>query len=507
MCIRDSAVVTQAGRLSLELARAQGRQTADYLDEAREEIEEGLRDIESDTQLWSEELDTYDLEPKTGNYDPRIDQETGLPKPKYWKHLKSTTKGRRKLRELGIDPDAPVGGWPGGIDPRIAERERIAEIERRNDEIREANARVESGEIYGTVPYPQYDPSKDPNRNRPTETVPEFVGVVAGAGAAEQAAEEAERVRRAEIAADLADYQDRYLDAKRAEEVRKEAERQARIKDGTLDIQPVEFDPPTWTPPSFTPPTWTPPEFDAPEFDPPEISEIEFTQFDGSENWIGGAGNLAYQYGDLSGTVATDTSKYDEWIASVGRHKLEQLALTAGYPNLASALADWKNLTRQANDDGYRQWAQRAPVCYLACAGLHGQWQLKASQLALGDILNESRDIFSTAGLSDISISGFLLNYLLRDFGLEDGDNINVTISQFGREIFTQDLSLLNAGTEFNINLRPGVASVVITALDEGAISPNTAEITLENVIEGDAVQTYSLLTGEQAVLRVEPGR
>ncbi len=66
---------------------------------------------------------------------------------------------------------------------------------------------------------------------------------------------------------------------------------------------------------------------------------------------------------------------------------------------------------------------------------------------------------------------------------------------------------MTHSWTDFDINLRPGVASVVITAINEGALSPNTAEINIENVTEGDAIQTYSLRTGETAVLRVEPGR
>ena len=314
---------------------------------------------------------------------------------------------------------------------------------------------------------------------------------------------------------DLDEYQSEYLEAQREEAERREEERRERIENGTLTIDPVEFDPPVWEPPVWDPPVWAPPEWKLPEYDDPGISIIDFTEFSGNEDyneingtdWFGPAANLAYLYQGLSGTVATDLAPWAEWLATQNLRELTRIALTAGYPNLASALADAKNLMRQANDAGYRQWAGRAPVCYMACAGLLGQWHIKASQLALGDILNDSREIFSTVGLSDISMSGFTLRYILRDFGLEDGDDINIVISQFGRSIFETDLSLLNAGTDFEINLRPGVASIVITALDEGDISPNTAEISLQNVVEGEAVQTYSLLEGETATLRVNPGR
>lgn len=132
---------------------------------------------------------------------------------------------------------------------------------------------------------------------------------------------------------------------------------------------------------------------------------------------------------------------------------------------------------------------------------------MKLSQLRLGDILTKSRDIFSTAGLSDIGISGGVLNYNMRDFGVEDGDIVDIKINQFGTLISNSRLSLLNAGTGFSVNLRSGIASVEITAVNEGALSPNTAEINVDNVTRGNSRQTYSLRTGETAVLRVEPGQ
>lgn len=125
--------------------------------------------------------------------------------------------------------------------------------------------------------------------------------------------------------------------------------------------------------------------------------------------------------------------------------------------------------------------------------------------MVLGDILALSRGIFSTGGFSDIGISGFNLMYILRDFGIQDGDLIDLEITQFGRTIFTlKSHFLLNGGSPFNVNLRPGVAQMVITALNEGSSPPNTAEVFIENVVRGDARQTYSLNTGQTAVLRIE---
>jgi hypothetical protein len=219
--------------------------------------------------------------------------------------------------------------------------------------------------------------------------------------------------------------------------------------------------------------------------------------------------NNAFDYTSMVGIVPTDLSRWGEWLATQNVRELERLALTAGYPNLASALADAQNIIRQSQDDGYRRWAMQAP----SCNGLGGcgpsyleRWHMKQSIVALGDILNDSRDIFSSGGFSDIGISGLDLNYLLRDHALEDGDIVRVRISQFGRTIYEGEISLTNLGQIFNLGVGRGVASLEIFAVNEGFSSPNTAQITVDNVVRGEGTQTYSLNTGETATLRIEAG-
>lgn len=265
-----------------------------------------------------------------------------------------------------------------------------------------------------------------------------------------------------------------------------------------------------WNAPTFDMPDWVPPTIDPVTFSGVDFSGFGWSTFDEDDGLPRGFSNLAVDYDGLSGTVKTDTSDWDEWIDRVGRRQLERLAKQAGYPNLASALNDWQNLFKNANDPDWVRWAMNAPSCagYGGCGPQYqGRWTMKLSQLELGRLISDSRDVFSSAGLSDIAIFGFDLSYVLRDFGLEDGDLVEVVVSQFGRELLRREVSLLNAGTDFNIRLNPGVASVEITALNEGAISPNTAEVTINNVAEGDGEQQYSLLTGGQATLRVESGR
>lgn len=219
--------------------------------------------------------------------------------------------------------------------------------------------------------------------------------------------------------------------------------------------------------------------------------------------------NNAVTYLTLIGTVATDLSRWQDWLATQNVRELERLAQTAGYPNLASALSDSGNILRQSQDKGYRQWALQAPSCggYVGCGPSYlERWHMKTSIVALGDILNASRDIFSTGGFNDIGISGLNLSYLLRDNALEDGDIVRVRISQFGRIIYEGQISLTNIGNLFNLGLGRGVASLEIYAVNEGSAPPNTAQISVDNVVRGQGTQSYSLRTGETATLRIEAG-
>tara|TARA_R110000787_G_scaffold220726_4_gene329498 strand:- start:3204 stop:5828 length:2625 start_codon:yes stop_codon:yes gene_type:complete len=219
--------------------------------------------------------------------------------------------------------------------------------------------------------------------------------------------------------------------------------------------------------------------------------------------------NNAFTYSSMVGIVPTSLSRWSEWLATQNVRELERLALTAGYPNLASALSDSSNILRQSQDEGYRQWALQAPSCggYVGCGPSYlERWHMKTSIVALGDILSSSRDIFSTGGFSDIGISGLNLSYLLRDNALEDGDIVRVRITQFGRTIYEGEISLTNIGNLFNLGLGRGVASLEIFAVNEGTASPNTAQISVDNVVRGQGTQSYSLRTGETATLRIEAG-
>ncbi|NHK28062.1 hypothetical protein FF098_009110 [Parvularcula flava] len=350
----------------------------------------------------------------------------------------------QKLVNMGIDPNMPVGGWP---EQPISTEPTAEDWNKFNRDM----ADIINNPGYPTAPKDRMPPAKPVDTGPQYSEVPEWLK--------DQWAEMDERRARQE---ELNRIQLQILmDQKHEEALRDEKRKEQRAASG-IDSMDSFFR------------------------------------------------NNAFEYESMVGIVATDLTPWLSWLVQQDVDRLERLALQAGYPNLASALADAANLIRNAEDEGFRRWANTAP----SCAGIAGcgpqyleRWAMKKSQVALGDILADSRDIFSTAGLSDIKISGFLLSYIMRDYSLEDGDIVDVIITQFGRKIFETQISLLNAGTDFNINLQPGVAAIEITAVNEGYSSPNTAAITIANVTEGASEQTYSLRTGETATLRVEPGQ
>lgn len=476
------------------------------------------------------QIKTYD--PYEGGYnvkdDIRVDPDTGLPTPGFWEYLKKSPAGRAILvRDFGIDPDAPVGTPPGTNWRGEGEGDDVA-----------SNDPPTTG---GGDNYPKYDPEKDPNKNKGKDDETTPPGGPYGNPAAEAAAE-AMRV----IDEMIADLTSAFEAAAEDEETEEQSDLLAAFFDGELplspwysppgttsplvlstlytskfDVVPVNFDMPKWVPPTWKPPKWVPPTFDG-----PDGSQITLRPFGGDDSWPQGSDWLAFDYfglddperkkkgtaGGLSGIVQTDLGPWEEWLETQDRRKLERLAVQAGYPNLAAALANARQLIRWADDPGFRKWAMTQPACggYVGCGppgALQGLWTQKRSQLALGDILADSRDLFSTAGLSDIGISGTTLSYFLSDFGIEDGDIVDVEVTQFTRTVFSQRVNLTNAGQRFDIGLNPGVATVNIEAVNEGALSPNTAAINIFNISQGDDNQDYSLRTGERAVLRVAVGQ
>jgi len=552
--LKDINVInSEAARLGRDLARRQKEQYI-ALSEAKEkafrdELAKLDREIatlekydaDADNAL-KERMQERGLKPHQVNdpnwTDARIDPSTGLPTPGYWQYLKDNYPGT--LASYGIDPEAPVGGWPGGVGPQHKPRP-VAGTRPPQPDSGPSDAELRAG-LAEEINKPQYPtaPPRDPDatqRPRPPKPTLAEQGFVTETPQEKWLRET--REENAKATEELKAYQDNLL-ANREESTIFDGDYEMRVSSlemselvvTSFNLKPVTSDPVNFDMPVFDEDgdlfvknedgttslkKVGPDDFEGPEFDAPEVSKLPPTDPNDEDGYPGTGEYPAFGFDNMSGTLNVDLSRWEDWLATQDIKKLISLAIAAGYPyapgsdgmaTLAIALNDAENIIRLSQDEGYRRWANQAPSCsgYVGCGPQYlGRWTMKRSIVALGDILVQSRGVFSTGGFSDIGISGFNLAYMLRDFGIQDGDLIDVEIQQFGRTIATlKNHFLTTAGDNFAVNLRPGVASMVVTALNEGSASPNTAEVTIDNVVRGVARQTYNLNTGQTATLRIE---
>lgn len=102
----------------------------------------------------------------------------------------------------------------------------------------------------------------------------------------------------------------------------------------------------------------------------------------------------------------------------------------------------------------------------------------------------------TNSGLSDITVSSRTINITLTDNGsVIDGDT--VTISLNNTTLAAKYVLTGFPGTTMSLSLLDGTNTLNITAVNEGSVSPNTAEITFTNVVSGEAVQQWRLNAGE----------
>lgn len=95
--------------------------------------------------------------------------------------------------------------------------------------------------------------------------------------------------------------------------------------------------------------------------------------------------------------------------------------------------------------------------------------------------------------LSDVVVNSQQSQIRLWDHGQQDGDLVTVTLN--GSPVATGH-SLTNAGTVFAVQYRRGRNVLIIHALNEGSLPPNTASLGLSNVVRGVSTQAYELPTG-----------
>lgn len=107
-----------------------------------------------------------------------------------------------------------------------------------------------------------------------------------------------------------------------------------------------------------------------------------------------------------------------------------------------------------------------------------------------------------TSGLSDITVSSKSISIVLTDNGsVVDGDAVLISLND---SVLNANHVLLGSpGTSMSLNLITGTNILTITAVNEGSVSPNTAQITFTDVIKGESVQQWRLNIGETGTLIV----
>lgn len=107
-----------------------------------------------------------------------------------------------------------------------------------------------------------------------------------------------------------------------------------------------------------------------------------------------------------------------------------------------------------------------------------------------------------TSGLSDVTVNLNTISVTLTDNGsLVDGDTVTVSLN--GEVIADNHVLAGPPGTELALTLKSGANTLEIYAVNEGDVSPNTAQLSISSVIEGAAVQEWRLYAGETGSLTI----
>lgn len=106
----------------------------------------------------------------------------------------------------------------------------------------------------------------------------------------------------------------------------------------------------------------------------------------------------------------------------------------------------------------------------------------------------------SSGGLSDVAVGKRDVSLTFWDHGVEDGDRVSIDLTKTTNgmmetvNVFTGTLTKVHATKQ--IQLRRGPNTIEVTALNEGDFSPNTASLTISNVVRGSDSQKWGLVEG-----------
>lgn len=116
-------------------------------------------------------------------------------------------------------------------------------------------------------------------------------------------------------------------------------------------------------------------------------------------------------------------------------------------------------------------------------------------RLQVGDVVASqscTAQMKRPGGLEDITVDSRTVQLRIWDHGSEDGDIVSIFLNntKLGQGKITK------RGGGFTLNLNPGPNTLTVLAHNEGTSSPNTASVSITNVIRGPAQQEYNLTTG-----------
>lgn len=105
-------------------------------------------------------------------------------------------------------------------------------------------------------------------------------------------------------------------------------------------------------------------------------------------------------------------------------------------------------------------------------------------------------------GLTDVTVNQRLIVITVIDNGSEiDGDTVDIVLN--GTPVVAGHVLVASPGNNFGLSLQQGDNVLEIVAINEGSVSPNTAQLLISNVVTGHSSQAWRLFTGEIGSLTI----
>jgi hypothetical protein len=167
-----------------------------------------------------------------------------------------------------------------------------------------------------------------------------------------------------------------------------------------------------------------------------------------------------------------------------------------------------QEIANRASNTGQFEWS--VPATFDAASEVSNEYQIsvraRQGNHNPGELYVQALSEFfsiepvSAGGLSDVTVAARDIVITMIDNGLEiDGDTVDVILN--GEIVLDNHVLIEAPGTDLALALESGVNLLEIFAVNEGGISPNTAQLLISNVIDGESDQQWRLTTGETGSL------